>query len=95
MLPILKDDQAPHFELATDCAQPNSIPADVESMDKFRVGFAGTIVAGDSYGQYRLGSVQTPPLIAHPRFRVCRQSCQSFIRGTQCHFLYLTGSRFR
>jgi hypothetical protein len=87
VLPILKDDHASNLEPATDCAQPNSIAANVESMNKFGIGVAGNIAAGDSYGQYRLCSVETP-LIVH-RSCVCCQSCQSCIRGIHCHFLYL------
>jgi hypothetical protein len=78
VLPILKYDQASHFELATNRTQPNSAAADVEGMDKFRIGFAGNIIARDSYRQYRLGPLQTP-LIADRRFCVCCQSRQSFI----------------
>jgi hypothetical protein len=57
VFPVLNYDQAPNFELATDRTQPNSGPADVESMDEFRIGIAGNVVAGDSYGQHCPGSV--------------------------------------
>jgi hypothetical protein len=57
VLTILKYDQTPNFELAMDRAQPNSISADVERMDKFRIGLARNVVPGNSYGQNRFRPV--------------------------------------
>ena len=45
VLPILNDDEAAHLNLVMDRAQPNSAAADIESVDEFRIGFAGDIVA--------------------------------------------------
>jgi len=63
MLPIVKYDYTPHFELAMDRAQPDSVAADVESMDEFRIGLARNVVPGDSYRQHRLRPVQAPLIV--------------------------------
>jgi len=78
VLPILKYDHASNIELAADAAQPNSIPANVESVDELRIGLARSVISENSYRQYRLRPVY-PPLIAYRRLCVCRQSFQSFI----------------
>lgn len=60
VLPILKYNQAPDFDLATDRTQPNSAPAYVEGMDQLGIGFARNAIAGNPYRQHRLRSVETP-----------------------------------
>lgn len=49
VLAVLKYDQAANFELAPDCAQANSVAADVEGMDEFGIGFAGTVTPRNSH----------------------------------------------
>jgi len=82
VLPVLQDDDAANFQLTADGAQPDAGTADVKSMNEFRIGFAGTIIAGNSDGQYRFGSIDTT-LFTHARF--FGQGCQSLIRRGQCH----------
>jgi len=79
VLPILKYDEASNLELTTDRTQPNSAPADVESMNEFGIGLAVDVVAGNSYRQHRFSSVETA-LIPDGRLCVRGQGCQSFIR---------------
>lgn len=86
VLPILQCDQAANFEFAADRTQPNSGPADVESMYEFGIGFAGNIVAGNSYRQHCLGPVRASLFACSCLFY---QSCQSFIRRVQCDVLDL------
>jgi len=86
MLPIMEQHQASNFELATNRTQANSGAADVKGMDEFRIGVAGNIVAGNSYGQHRFRPVETA-LFVERGSCVFYQGSQSFVRRIQCHFL--------
>jgi len=86
MLPILQHNHAADFELATDRTQSNPSPANVERVNKLRIGIAGNVVTRDPYRQHRLGSVHTA-LFTHSC--LLYQSRQSFIWRSQCHVLKL------
>jgi hypothetical protein len=86
VLSILQHDHTADFELATDRTQSNAGPADVERVNKLRIGIAGSVVTRDSYRQNRLGPVHTA-LFTHSC--LLYQSRQSFIWRSQCHVLKL------